>query len=149
MPWKRVAVAVLLVFGAANMTAGMAFGRGMSGGAHLGGGFAGHGFAIGHGFAGHRFAISRGFAGHRFAIRHRFFIHPFRKNIGSGGLWLSFPVPTEQYGGTDAATYPGTAGFAPELIPVPVCHRSEEIVRVPAEAGGTRQIKVTNCPYGL
>ena len=136
MPWKNVAVAVVLVLGAADMTTRMAFGRGMSGGAHFaGGGFAGHGFAIG-----------RGFAGHRFAFSHRF-VRPFRRS--SGGLWLYYSVPADAYGGAATATYPGTADFAPEPIPVPICHRSEEIVRVPAEGGGTREIKVTNCPYGL
>lgn len=64
MPWKSVAVAVVLVLGAAPMTTRMAFARGMAGGAHFGGahfggGFAGHRPAIGHDFAGYRIAIRR------------------------------------------------------------------------------------------
>jgi hypothetical protein len=52
VPWKSVVVAAAIVLGAANMTNhAMAFGRGMSGGARfVGGGFAGHRFAISHGF---------------------------------------------------------------------------------------------------
>jgi hypothetical protein len=41
-------------------------------------------------------------------------------------------VPPDSYGVMDNTT--------------PVCHRSEEIVRVPSERGGTRQIKVIRCP---
>jgi hypothetical protein len=32
------------------------------------------------------------------------------------------------------------------MDPTPVCHHSEEIVSVPAERGGTRQIRIIRCP---
>ena len=147
MPWKSVAVAVVLVLGAAPMTTRMAFARGMAGGAHFGGAHFGSAH-FGVGLAGHRPAIGRGFAGRRFVIR-RGFGRGFPKNFAAGGLWLYDPLWTGAYGGTAAATYPGTADVAPEPIAVPVCRRSEQIVRVPAEAGGTREITITNCPQGL
>lgn len=139
MPWRSVAVAVALGFGAAHMATPMAFARGMSGGAHFAGG----------GFAGHRFAISRGFPGHRLVIRRGFLVRAFHRNFFPGGLWPYYSFPSDAYGGTDTATYPETAGLAAEPIPVPICHRSEEIVRVPAVGGGTSQIKIINCPNGL
>lgn len=148
MPWKRAVIAAVLVLGAADTATHTAFARGMSGGAHF----------IGGGFAPHRFAISRGFPGHRFAI-HRVFVRPFRRNFGFrrnfafGGLgwWPYWPDDysglNNGYGNT-AATYAGTTDVVPEPVPVPICHRSEQVVRVPAEAGGTSQVKVTSCPYG-
>lgn len=139
MPWKSVAAAVVLVLGTAHLTTEAAFGRGMAGGAHFGGG----------GFAAHRFAISRGFAGRRFPSRHVFFVRPFHRNFFPSGVWPYYSVPTDAYSGTDSAPYPGTADVAAEPIPVPICHRSEQIVRVPAEGGGTSQIKIINCPSGL
>jgi hypothetical protein len=139
VPWKRVVVAAALVFGAANMiTHAMAFGRGMSGGAHfVGGGFAGHRFAISHGFVRpfrRNFAFRKGFA--------------FRRTFATGGLWPYYGydyVPTDAYGDMDGTTYPETDGFVPGP-PAPVCHRSQEIVTVPSESGGTRQIKIIRCP---
>jgi hypothetical protein len=125
MQWKGAVVAAAIL-GAANMTTHMAFGRGMSGGAHFVGG---------------------GFASHRLATRH-VFVRPFRRNFATGGFWPYYYdyFPTDAYGNMDAATYPETPGFAPEPIPAPICHRSEEIVRVPSEGGGTREIKITRCP---
>jgi hypothetical protein len=141
VPWKSVVVAATLVLGAANMiTHAMAFGRGMSGGAHFVGG---------------------GFAGHRFVISHGGFVHPFRRNFAfrkglvfrkafaTGSLWPYYGydyVPTDAYGDMDITTYPETVGFVPEPPRAPVCHRSEEIVTVPSEGGGTRQIKIIRCP---
>jgi len=148
MPWKSAMVAAVLVLATADMTARAAFSRGMSGGAHLiGGGFAAHRFAFGHGFPAHRFAINRVFVR---PFRRNF---PFRNDFAFGGLgWWPWPydysVPNNAYGNLNASTYAGPAGFVPEPVPVPVCHRSEETVRVPAEHGGTSQIKITNCPYG-
>lgn len=127
MPWKSAVVTAALVLGAANMTTDMAFSRGMSGGAHF----------VGGGFAGHRFAIRRGF------------VRPFRRNFATSGFWPYYYdyFPTDAFGGIDTTAYPGgTVGFGPEPILAPVCHRSEEIVRVPSEDGGTRQIKITRCP---
>lgn len=46
-------------------------------------------------------------------------------------------VPTDAYGDIDTTTYPQLA---------PVCHRSEEIVRVPSKGRGTREIKIIRCP---
>jgi hypothetical protein len=40
-------------------------------------------------------------------------------------------VPPDAYGAMDTT---------------PVCHHSEEIVRVPSERGGTRQVKIIRCP---
>jgi hypothetical protein len=133
MPWKSVLVAAALVLGGANMTAQMAFGRGMSGGAHF----------VGGGFAGHRLAISHGFVRpfrRNFAFR--------RRNFATGGWWpYDYDYgPTDGYNDMDTTTYPTTVGVVPEPEPAPVCHRSEEIVKVPAEGGGTRQIKIIRCP---
>jgi hypothetical protein len=127
MPWKNGVIAAALVLGAADINTHMAFGRGMSGGAHFAGG-------------------GRSFARHRFAIRHGFF-RPFRRNF-AGGFWpYDYDyVPTDAYGDVDATAYPGTVGFAPEAIPRLVCHRSEELVRVPSEGGGSSQIKIIRCP---
>jgi hypothetical protein len=131
LQWKSVLVAAALGLGGANMTAQMAFGRGMSGGAHF----------VGGGFAGHRLAISHGF------------VRPFRRNFrrrnfATGGWWpYDYNYgPTDAYGYNDTTNYPETGGLAPEPMPVPVCHRSEEIVRVPATGGGTREIKIIRCP---
>ncbi len=133
MPWKSAVIpaALVLALGAANMTAHMAFARGISGGAHF----------VAGGFAGHRFA------GHRFATSH-VFVRPFRRNFATGGFWPPYYdyFPTDAYGDLDTTAYPGTLGFAPESGVAPVCHRSEEIVKVPSESGGTRQIKITRCP---
>ena len=148
MPWKSAAVAAaVLVLGAADIVTDTAFARGMAGGAHF----------IGGGFAAHRFAFNHGFPAHRFATN-RVFIRPFRRNFafrndfGFGGLggWPWWPydssVPNNAYGNLNA--YAGPSGFVPEPVPVPICHRSEHTVKVPAEGGGTSQVKVTNCPYG-
>src|SRR5262249_54580308 len=107
------------------------------GGAHfVRGGFPRH-LAISHGGFGQpirrRFAFRRGFA--------------FGKASIPGGLWPYYGfdyVPTDTLGDIDAMTY-GT----PEAIgalPAPACHRSEEMVTVPSEGGGTRQIKIIRCP---
>ena len=133
MPWKSVLVAAALVLGGANMTAQMAFGRGMSGGAHF----------VGGGFAGHRLAISHGFVRpfrRNFAFR--------RRNFATGGWWpFDYDYgPTAAYGDMDTTSYPETGGLLPEPMAAPVCHRSEETVKVPAEGGGTRQIKIIRCP---
>jgi hypothetical protein len=130
LPWKSILVAAALVL---DMIAQMAFGRGMSGGAHFGGG----------GFARHRLAIGHGF------------VRPFRKNFAfrrrnfvTGGWWpYDYDYgPTDAYGDMDTTTYPTTVGVVPEPKPAPVCQRSEEMVKVPAEGGGTRQIKIIRCP---
>jgi hypothetical protein len=114
-------------------THAMAFGRGMSGGAHfVGGGFGGHKFVVSHGFVR---PFRRSFA--------------FRRAFATGGVWPSYGydyVPTDAYGDMSGATYSETVGFVPEPPPAPVCHRSEEIVTVPSEGGGTRQIKIIRCP---
>jgi hypothetical protein len=140
VPWKCVVVAAALVLGATNMTThAMAFGRGMSGGAHF----------AGSGFAGHRFAIRPGFVRplrRNFAIRKGF---AFRRTFATGGLWPYYGYdyfPTDAYGDINGTTYPETVGFVPEPPPAPICHRSEEIVTVPSEGGGTRQIKIIRCP---
>jgi hypothetical protein len=133
VPWKTGLIAAALVLGAANLTTHMAFGRGMSGGAHF----------VGGGLSGRR----------TFAISHNF-VRPFRRNFafrnGTGGFWPYYDyydyVPTDLYGDMDTATYPQATGFVPEPMPAPVCHRSEEIVKVPSESGGTRQIKIIRCP---
>jgi hypothetical protein len=120
------------------MTAQMAFGRGMSGGAHfVGGGFAGHGLAISHGFV-------RPFR-RNFVFRNGFAI---RRNFVAGGWWPYYYDygPTDAYGDMYTTGYPETGGFVPEPMPAPVCHRSDEIVSVPAEGGGTRQVKIIRCP---
>jgi hypothetical protein len=136
VPWKSVVVAAALVLGAANMTThAMAFGRGMSGGAHF----------VGRGSAGHRFAIVRPFR-RNFAFRKGF---AFRRTFATGGLWPYYGYdyfPTDAYGDINGTAYPETVGFVPEPPPAPVCHRSEEIVTVPSEGGGTRQIKIIRCP---
>ena len=96
--------------------------------------------------AGHRLAISRGFVRpfrRNFGFRHGFAI---RRNFVTGGWWPYYYdySPTGAYGDMYTTSYPETGGFVAE--PTPVCHRSEEIVRVPAEGGGTRQIKIIRCP---
>jgi hypothetical protein len=134
LPLKSGLFAAALVLGGANMTTQMAFGRGPSGGAHFTGG----------GSAAHRLAISHGFVGpfrRNFALR--------RRNFTTGGWWWPYDNdygPTDAYGDMDTTTYPATVGVAPEPKPAPVCHRTEEIVKVPAEGGGTRQIKIIRCP---
>jgi hypothetical protein len=135
MPWRSLAIAAVLALGTANISTDTAFGRGMSGGPHfVGGGFAGHG----------------SFAGRRFATNHGF-VRRFRRNFATGGFWPYWPyyydyTPTAAYGDMTGAAYPETDGLAPEPLPVPACHRSEEIVRVPSEGGGSREIKITRCP---
>lgn len=139
MPWKSVVVVAALALGAVNMTTHMAFGRGMSGGTRfISGGFAGHGLAISHGFVRpfrRNFAFRTGFA--------------FRRTFAIGGLWPYYGyeyIPTDTYGDIDATTYPETVGFVPKPMSAPVCHRSEEIVTVPSEGGGTSKIKIIRCP---
>jgi hypothetical protein len=142
VPRKSVVVAAALVLSVATMiTQAMAFGHGTwGGGAHFArGGFAGHRFAVSHSGFAHPFrrgfVFRRGFA--------------FRKAFAIGGFWPYYGyVPTDAFGDIDAMTYtvPETVGFLPEPPPAPVCHRSEEIVTVPSENGGTRQIKIIRCP---
>jgi hypothetical protein len=129
MPWKSALVAAALVLGGGNMTAQMAFGRGMS-----------------ERRAFCRWRLLRSWL----AISHGF-VRPFRRNFAfrrrnfaTGGWW---PYDYD-YGPTDAYgdIYPATVGAVPEPKPAPVCHCSEEIVKVPAERGGTRQIKIIRCP---
>jgi hypothetical protein len=138
VPWKSVSVAAALVLGGANVAAQMAFGRGMSGGAHF----------VGGGFAGPRLAISHGFVRpfrRNFAFRNRFAI---RRNFANGAWWPYYYDygPTGAYGDMYTTSYPDTGGFAAEPMPAPICQRSEEIVSVPAEGGGTRQVKIIRCP---
>jgi hypothetical protein len=134
VPWKSVVVAAALVLGAANMiTHAMAFGRGMSGAAHF----------VGGGFAGHRFAISHGFVR---PFRRNFAFRKGRRTFATGGLWPYYGYDSDTYGDINGTTYPETDGFVPEPPPAPVCHRSQEIVTVPSEGGGTRQIKIIRCP---
>lgn len=45
-----------------------------------------------------------------------------------------------------AQLYPGIVSFVPQPPPAPACNRSEKIVTVPSEGGGTRQIKIIRCP---
>jgi hypothetical protein len=125
--WKSVVVAAALLLGAANMTTHAA--SGMSGAAH----FVGGGFPISRGFV-------RTFP-RNFAFRNRF---ATPGNIATGGWW---PYDYYDYGSADV-TYTPTylPGFVTGPMPAPVCHRSEEIVRVPAAGGGTRQIKIIRCP---
>jgi hypothetical protein len=125
------------------MTAQMAFGRGMSGGAHF----------VGGGFAGHRLAISHGFVRpfrRNFAFRRRNFATGFafrRRNFAIGGWWpYDYDYGPINAGDMDTTTYPTTVGVGPEPEPAPACQRSEEIVKVPAEGGGTRDIKIIRCP---
>jgi hypothetical protein len=128
-----VAGAAVVLVAATMTTQAMAFSHGTWGGGarFVRGGFAGHSFAINHGGFGRRFR--RGFA--------------FRKAFIPGGLWSYYGydyVPTDAFGDINATTYatPETIG----LLPAPVCRRSEEIVTVPSEGGGTRQIKIIRCP---
>jgi hypothetical protein len=141
LPSKSVLLAAVLVLGAANMTTHVASGRGMSGGAHfVGGGFSGRAFAISHSFVRpfpRNFAFRNGFA--------------FRRTFATVGLWPYYYDyygydPTDAYDDMDTTTYPATVGFAPEPMPVPVCRRSEEVITVPSEGGGTRRIKIIRCP---
>jgi hypothetical protein len=143
---------VIVLLTAAALTGGLtadAFARGG------GGGGGGHGGGFGGG--GHMGGRFGGFAGHRFAISHGF-VRPFRRNFAfrrgrrtfaTGGLWPYYGYdyfPTDAYGDINGTTYPETVGFVPEPPPAPVCHRSEETFTVPSEGGGTRQIKIINCP---
>jgi hypothetical protein len=142
VPWRSVVLAAAVLLSAANVTTHMAFARGMPGGAHfVGGGFAGHRFPASHGFVRpfrRNFAFRNGFA--------------FRRTFATGGLWPDYYdyddyFPTDTYGDMDTTTYPETGGFVLP-IPAPVCHRSEEIVRVPAEGGGPprHRVKIIRCP---
>jgi len=138
VPRRNFVAAAAGVLVAATMTFhAMAFSHGTRGGGvhFVPGGFPSHSFAISHGGQPFR----RGFA-----FRRRF---AFRKAFPAGGLWSYYGydyVPTDAFGDTDAMTYaaPETVGFPP----APVCHRSEEMVTVPSEGGGTRQIKIIRCP---
>jgi hypothetical protein len=58
----------------------------------------------------------------------------------------AYGYDSDTYGDMYGTTYPETDGFVPEPPPAPVCNRSQEIVTVPSEAGGTRQIKIIRCP---
>jgi hypothetical protein len=136
MPWKGLAIAAALALGAANTSTDTAFGRGLSGAAHFVGG---EGHFVGGGFAGHRLVINQGF------------VRRFRRSFATG-FWPYWPyyyydyTPPAAYGDMTTATYPGTDGLAPEALSAPACHRSEEIVTVPSEEGGSREIKITRCP---
>jgi len=100
--------------------------------------------------AGHRLPISHGFVRpfrRNFGVRNGFAI---RRNFTTGGWWpYDYDYgPADAYGDTNTASNPEAGGFGPKPtpVPVPVCHRSEESVTVPAEGGGTRQIKIIRCP---
>src|SRR6516165_7598074 len=102
-----------------------------------------HAMAFNHGTWGGGAHFVRGGFGQpirrRFAFRRGF---AFGKASIPGGLWPYYGfdyVPTDTLGDIDAMTY-GT----PEAIgalPAPACHRSEEMVTVPSEGGGTRPRK--------
>jgi hypothetical protein len=62
---------------------------------------------------------------------------------GWGGCDYNYPI--DAFGDIDNPT-PETGGFVSAPPPAPTCHRSEETVTVPSETGGTRQIKIINCP---
>jgi hypothetical protein len=140
VPRTNFIAAAAGVLVAATMTPhAMAFSHGTwGGGAHFfRGGFPRHSFAISHGGFGHPFrrglAFRRGFA--------------FRKGFIPGGLWSYYGydyVPTDALGDIDATTYATPEAIG--VLPAPVCHRSEEMVTVPSEGGGTRQIKIIRCP---
>jgi hypothetical protein len=123
----------------------MAFSHGTWGGGanFVRAGFPGHSFAISHGGFGRPFR--RGFAFRKgFAFRRGL---AFRKAFIPGGLWSYYGydyVPTDAYGDIDTTTY--ATPEATGVPPAPVCHRSEEMVTVPSEGGGTRQIKIIRCP---
>jgi hypothetical protein len=106
------------------MSAHMALGSGIPRGAH----------SVGGGFAAHRLAVS--------PFRRKFGFR--RRNFATGGWWPYYYYDADAYGDMDTTSYPKASG--PEPMPAPVCQRSEEIVRVPAEGGGTRQIKIIRCP---
>lgn len=67
---------------------------------------------------------------------------PFYGGFYGGGLAV---VPS--YAADAVVTYPPPAQVV--YVPVPPlslsCHRSQQTVTVPAEAGGTRQVTVTRC----
>jgi hypothetical protein len=110
----------------------------------------------GFGFAGHA-GHFHGLFGHGFAAAHRhgFFGRRWRNPWWFGnGAWV-------QYGGfgTFAPYWPtdvngSTGSTAPAVVFVPppqqptnaiACNRSQEVVTVPSEEGGTRPITVTRC----
>jgi len=136
---KTFAVGVALVLGTADMTTtAMAFGHG--------GGWGGGGHFVRGGFPGRAFAITRGRFVHPFH-KNFAFRRNFRRTFAFGGLWPYYGydyVPTDASGDIDATTYatPGPTG----VLPAPACQRSEEMVTVPSEKGGTRQIKIIRCP---
>jgi hypothetical protein len=71
-------------------------------------------------------------------FRHRHFHH--HKTLIFPYVYDDYEYPTDAVG-----DYP-----PPSVVPPPsspsVCHRSEETFTVPSEGGGTRQIKIINCP---
>jgi hypothetical protein len=143
---KRAVLAAALALAAASMTSHVAFGRGMSGGAHFGGGgFVGHTPAISHSFVRpfrRNFAFRNGFA-----FRRTFVAGGLLPYYDLGGLWPDYDyLATDASDDADTTTYPETTGFMPPPMPAPVCHRSEEMVSVPSEGRGTRQIKIVRCP---
>ena len=88
--------------------------------------------------AGMAFGDHSGLADHAFG--HQSFHNRFHK---------TFVIPYADY---DDGYPTDTVGDYPPPIVVPppsppsACHRSEDTFTVPSEGGGTRQIKIINCP---
>jgi len=57
----------------------------------------------------------------------------------------STPAGEEASVATDASSYPPASVVPPPSSPSS-CHRNEETFTVPSEGGGTREIKIINCP---
>ena len=91
--------------------------------------------------------ISRGHAGGT-QFGHGGFGHPFHRRFHKTVVfpygYYDNDYPTDPFGDDAATTY------SPPIVPPepspPTCQRNVETFTVPSSAGGTRQIKIINCP---
>jgi hypothetical protein len=118
MRLTTITLAIALGLGTVSMTTvGMAFGNHSEGGQSV------------HAFGHHPFH-------NRFRFHKKFVIpYPYYDY----GYPTDYDYPTDAFG-----DYPSPIVIAPPSSPS--CHRSEETFAVPSESGGTRQVRIINCP---
>jgi hypothetical protein len=87
-----------------------------------------------------------GFGAHSFHFTSHF---RSARHHGAFGRWPLFGglVAVPPYASDNIVTYvtPETVVFVPEPPRALSCHRSQQTVTVPSEAGGTREITITRC----
>ena len=77
---------------------------------------------------------------------HGGFVHPLHKrsrNVFPYGYY-DYDYPTDTFGDDAATTY--SPPIVPSELSPPPCQRSVEKFTVPSNNGGTKQIKIINCP---